>query len=50
MTQPFLYTFPGFAVEEIEPQSSDRATALPIADDDTPSCRPAIVQLRASAA
>src|SRR4029077_5541963 len=27
-----------------------RATALPIADDDTPSCRPASVKLRVSAA
>src|ERR1700721_325518 len=31
-------------------RSSIRATALPIADDDTPSCRPATVKLRASAA
>jgi len=31
-------------------RSSIRAIALPIADDDTPSCRPAIVKLRASAA
>src|ERR1700728_2621800 len=31
-------------------RSSIRATALPIADDETPSCRPATVKLRASAA
>ena len=32
------------------PAHSIRAIALPIADDDTPSCRPATVKLRASAA
>ena len=31
-------------------RSSIRATALPTADDDTPSWRPATVKLRASAA
>src|SRR5260221_13493128 len=31
-------------------RSSIRATDLPIADDDTPSCRPATVKLRVSAA
>src|SRR5260370_25010356 len=31
-------------------RSSIRATALPTADDDTPSCRPATVKFRASAA